>query len=499
MINEQDLSNAIKKIEEKWSNPNARNAKWGNCLKDVTVQNVRGLDCSIEIQHPVTAIAGINGSGKTTFLQICTTAFSKFDKGRFYRMGDWIRNGMHGDSPVVGLGSQVSFSFWDGSPTLAIPYSTQGKRWNYPKKTKNAPQRNVEFIGVAAFSPRIERKDIVHVFKTHVKIRKTDNLSQEMIQSISKILGINYDLGNIHTVGLDSNKWSDSIPQIKRHAITYSEAHMGAGEQKIVRLVSILESLPEKSLIVLEEPEITLHPDAQRGLAWYLMNLSLRKGHQILIATHSTEIFESLPDCSRVLLIKTKTTVEVFNKVSSLKAARVLGRSLIINKQLILVEDEFAKSFLIEILRRVNRQIISQISIVAMGSDDDVRRAVEKFRREGVKCIGIRDGDKGENKEQHLFSLPGGDAPESVLVESSNLKRASKYISDIESCFERAKLNIAYVSASDFSKKIIKRLGIETGLSDTQVFDRLMSAWLDSEDNIKLCGNLCGSFSSSIE
>ncbi len=30
MINEQDLSNAIKKIEEKWSNPNARNAKWGN-------------------------------------------------------------------------------------------------------------------------------------------------------------------------------------------------------------------------------------------------------------------------------------------------------------------------------------------------------------------------------------------------------------------------------------------------------------------------------------
>jgi predicted ATP-dependent endonuclease of OLD family len=39
---------------------------------------------------------------------------------------------------------------------------------------------------------------------------------------------------------------------------------MGAGEQKVVRLVQELERLPARSLILLEEPELTLHPDAQR-------------------------------------------------------------------------------------------------------------------------------------------------------------------------------------------------------------------------------------------
>ena len=99
--------------------------------------------------------------------------------------------------------------------------------------------------------------------------------------------------GTMHTVGLPKGDWTDNLPQVRRGESTYGEPHMGAGEQKVIRLIQALEAAKPRSLILLEEPEITLHPDAQKGLAWYLMSLARRKGHQIIVATHSAALFET--------------------------------------------------------------------------------------------------------------------------------------------------------------------------------------------------------------
>lgn len=134
---------------------------------------------------------------------------------------------------------------------------------------------------------------------------------------------------------------------------------MGAGEQKVVRLISTLEALPEKSLVLLEEPEISLHPDAQRGLAWYLMTLGRRKGHQIIIATHSTDIFEALPSKARVLIVRDKEgKPEILHNVKYLTAARELSSQLRTNNDLILVEDPVAKIMLQEAFRRHGRDLL---------------------------------------------------------------------------------------------------------------------------------------------
>ena len=58
---------------------------------------------------------------------------------------------------------------------------------------------------------------------------------------------------------------------------TYSENHMGCGEARLIRMIDSIESAPEKSLIVIEEPETALHQDAQHNLALYFLRVCKRK------------------------------------------------------------------------------------------------------------------------------------------------------------------------------------------------------------------------------
>lgn len=481
MATAQDIQNEVQLLEEKWNNPPARDGLFGNILKTVTIQNIRAVDATIEFTWPITAIGGTNGSGKTTILQICSTAYSKNVGGRYFSLGNWIRTGLREETPAIKEPAEVTFSFWDTTPTLDVYYTPKRSRWEYPRRKK--AERYVEFIGIASFAPRIEKRDRVHAFQSSLEIKKSEKIHIKILQSISRILGISYDEANVYSVGTSTGKWTDTLPAIKRENTVYAEPHMGAGEQKIVRLIQFLEALPKKSLVLLEEPEITLHPDAQRGLAWYLMTLSRRQGHQIIIATHSTEIFEALPEQARILLIRNGNGVEALHKAPYLRAARELSSSVKTNKDIILVEDTVAQAFLTEILRRHDRALLEQSCIVAIGNTDDVQRMVKSFKERGVRAIGVRDPDIGENTTLGLFSLPGDQAPESLLLEPNNLTRAESFVSGIKDAFDRAKAQGLGLQGSKWSKKIFEALPGEAGLEPEQLADRLTLAWFSEPAN----------------
>lgn len=318
----------------------------------------------------------------------------------------------------------------------------------------------------------------MHVFKSRLEIKETKQFSPELLKSISNVLGITYMEGSMHKVGLDTGNWSDSLPQIKRVDSTYAEPHMGAGEQKVIRLIQALEAIKNQSLILLEEPEITLHPDAQRGLAWYLMSLCRRKGHQIIIATHSADLFETLPQSARVLLIRKSNKLEVLPKAPHITAARELAGIVNTNKDLILVEDNVGKAFLAEILRRYDKGILDNSTIVSVGNTDDVYRMVKSFRDEGVRAIGVRDPDIGDDQTLGIFSLPGDKAPESLLLEANNISNAESLVSGISDAFVRAKARGIGLTGSKWAKAVFSGLPGEVGSSLEFVSDRLTLSWL---------------------
>lgn len=76
---------------------------------------------------------------------------------------------------------------------------------------------------------------------------------------------------------------------------TYSEAFAGSGEMAVVRLVLDVLGAGQYSLVLLDEPEVSLHPGAQKRLKHFLLEQTRRKQLQVVISTHSPSIIEDLP------------------------------------------------------------------------------------------------------------------------------------------------------------------------------------------------------------
>jgi predicted ATPase len=77
--------------------------------------------------------------------------------------------------------------------------------------------------------------------------------------------------------------------------LTYSEAFAGSGELAVASLVRKLSRAEEFSLVLLDEPEVSLHPGAQERLLLFLLGLARRKRVQIVFTTHSPSLVQYLP------------------------------------------------------------------------------------------------------------------------------------------------------------------------------------------------------------
>ncbi len=485
MATQQDINSEIEKIEEVWSNPPARAGRFGNALRSVSAKGIRGLSATIDFPWPVIALGGVNGSGKTTVLQLASAAYTRANSGqRYYTLGRWVGPAITAadEAPPIANDAEVAYQFWDDTPSVSVAYTPNRTRWGYPRRGN--PERNVSFIGIADYAPRIERVDRTHQNRSRLEVRDTTRLSPLVTQSIGKILGRPYVAADVFTVSAAEAAWTDEIPRLTRDGVSYTESHMGAGEQKVVRLVHRLEEVPGRSLILLEEPELTLHPNAQAGLAWYLMNLARRKGHQIVVATHSSSLFETLPADARTLLMRAGATTSVAQRVPRLAAARELAGGALANRELILAEDVVAVGFLSEIIGRYSDDLRTNACIVAIGSNDDVRRVVQSLRLAGVRAVGVRDADIGGAADQGLFTLPGNASPEEMLLGADNLARAEAFIAGITDAYARARVQADGLEGSLRAKKIMKALPAELNRDHEFLADRLTLAFLTDPANV---------------
>ena len=459
----------VERLSKLWNEVDARRGKFGNAINRVTIQNIRGINSSIEFMWPVVAIGGTNGSGKSTILQICSSAYNRLKLERF------IPKPIEGETPAVELPASISFEFLDDTGELTINYLPEEvTRWKYPEGEH--PDRKTVYINTDKYPIKRVRQFFNHSLKEDKAVEVS------ALKAVCNILGMPY--GGLKILKVYSGRSGTiKLKQVTRNNKTYSEYHMGLGERKIIELVLALEKLPVKSLILIEEPEVGLHSDAQRGLMWYLMNLSYRMGHQIIISTHSAEVFEILPQEARILLIREKPGVQILQSASYLKAAHELSISVRTNQNIILVEDDIAQVFLKEILFMHNRDLLKSCAIVPIGDKRYVQKTVAAFRENEVHCIAVRDPDVGENEELGLLSLPGDKAPETLLLESENLERAERFINGIQKIFEVAQIEGLDKQGSQWSKKVFDALASELRLEKTLLINRLILAWFSDSDN----------------
>lgn len=135
------------------------------------------------------------------------------------------------------------------------------------------------------------------------KMGKLEVLPPNVVGIIGSILNKQYVDIRVADHRLFKN-FGTSVYIKNKHATGYSEANAGSGEVAVVQLVRRIENASEYALVLLDEPEVSLHPGAQENLKVYLLDAVKKKKLQVVISTHSPALINGLPN-SAIKLFKT--------------------------------------------------------------------------------------------------------------------------------------------------------------------------------------------------
>lgn len=415
------MSDSKKELQKAFSK-RERYTNFGPAIISLKVQGFRGIeDLELNIESPITAISGLNGTGKSTIAQICMSGYKKpsteSDKYRRHYIASYFPVSKADPKPFRDDAS-VEYKYLTNTEDKyqELKVSRAGSQW---EGYKRQPERHCRYIGFTIYIPKVEQKDISIYRGSEIDLVDENNLSEPAATAISKILNHPYE--NLSSATASHKDRRTDIGFATKYGAKYSENNMGFGEGRVFYIINSLETAPEQSLFVLEEPETSLHEHAQHELAKYLIDVCLRRKHQIILTTHSRAILNALPRESRKLLYRDGSLVKVSNRTSTAEATGLLssGHS---HEKMILVEDERAKILLTELIRRQKPSLLKGVRATFVGNDDVVAVLTKKFKADGYSVVGVRDGDKGECARDGIYKLPGSKAPEREVFENNHVQ-----------------------------------------------------------------------------
>ncbi|HXQ72477.1 MAG TPA: AAA family ATPase [Pyrinomonadaceae bacterium] len=418
-------------------------------LVSIRLERIRFFKgAEITFDFPVTALIGPNGGGKSTILGAAGCPYrhfrveSVFQKSRVgdASMDDWV------------LQYDMVDRRMNPSGTIRLDVTFNDNRWS---KSSRRMSRQVKLFGINRTVSAVESTTFTHkkVLRAGSDESPTLTLSTEPITDIQqirieaeRILGkslSHFQLFRIivrrhkaisELVGFEE-KDGTQVPVYKLVPGTvkrtsqklmfvggdgtseYSELNFGAGERSVINLVAAAESLPDNSLLLIEEIENGLHPVAVRRLVEYLIDIAGRKKLQVIFTTHSDYAIAPLPPEAIWASIDGKLQQ---GKLSIDLLRVISGR---IDRRLaIFVEDEFAKSWIEAILRELLPEHLDEVGVYAVSGDGNaVKMHLGLIANPAVtfQSICLVDGDskQSESVKQRIYRFPG-ETPELTVFNS---------------------------------------------------------------------------------
>ena len=201
----------------------------------------------------------------------------------------------------------------------------------------------------------------------------------------------------------------------------YSEANSGSGEFIVANIVNKLSSIPSGSLLLLDEPELSLHSGAQKKLFSFFLDLIIKKKIQIIISTHSQSFVEHIPSiCVKNFIPNQSGKTIIEQGVNYLNAFDNLGVSF--DCVSIIVEDDLAKKILdkVALSERLDRQF--NIRYFSGGASSIKTSLITTFSKvdDAEKFI-VFDGDMFKTEVVDLSKIPESDKTKIYLEEQIKL------------------------------------------------------------------------------
>jgi predicted ATPase len=203
------------------------------------------------------------------------------------------------------------------------------------------------------------------------RVFENRDLTEAELAHVCRILGRSYESARLIRHSLYPGARGRDVSVVFRRGAEYSEAFAGSGEIAAVRVVVEVLNANDHSLILLDEPETSLHPGAQRALLRFLLEQIKLKKHQIVLSTHSPEFLHSLPTKAiKVFEDNGKLQARILPKSSASAALVRLGK-VPANKIRILVEDEIAELLVNHAARGLDTGDAARLEVrVAPGGGD---------------------------------------------------------------------------------------------------------------------------------
>ncbi|WP_020472277.1 AAA family ATPase [Zavarzinella formosa] len=249
-------------------------------------------------------------------------------------------------------------------------------------------------------------------------------LSLELLAVVSQIVGKAYTSGWLvwHRF---YESWGYSV-RFVTDAGVYTEANAGSGETAVVMIARLFERAKPNSLLLLDEPETSLHPGAQAQLLLYILKKIKEKRLQVVLSTHAPSFVRHLPrESIKVLQAAGDGFVNIIDAVSAEEAFYEIGQEFSPNCNII-VEDRLAKAMLDAVAKSQGPAFAARVRIrFGPGGDTAMKQDAAVFIKDiPAVPIMIFDGDK---RRAHIDtgeikgSLRNAQALDEIIREQSGL------------------------------------------------------------------------------
>ena len=440
---------------------------FGETIRKLTIEGFRCHgQTTVEIASPIMVFSGLNGTGKSTVLQLIAAAYTN-PSGKTYSINEFFcKNDL--DTEAIAAGAKVRFDFEkeDRSTrplTLSSPANDARRReWNGQRRRT---EKHVYYAGVSEYIPKVEKPYYAYRSRS-LTLGDSELVSDRAREWISSILQKQYDSISRTKVTAGGDR-TPFITHVKKtisedgseKEVSYSEAHMGFGEARTIHMVTSIESLPEKSLILLEEPETSLHPSAQYQFGRYLVDVALEKKHQIFLTTHSEHLQQALPTAGICFLNKAQE--RSIRPIYGIQPSQ--SRSLLTDGNVkaltVLVEDPCARAVLRELLREQDADFLKTVEISIGGSCEQIKTSLKGLRDAKLNVAAVLDADQGANPSDNIYALPGTLPPEKEIFQCERFR--THLIEQHELNLDDYMTQLAGVDHHDWFERLANRLSVD--------------------------------------